>query len=114
MPCSSVCNRFYTVTANAPSEEPYLGKLKALLFRAPEHEVFVDMGPKLLALSSFADNRLPECTARTAAENLIGRALYEEEEAWLDNLVVQFASSGYSFKALIKAIVQSPIYRRVR
>jgi hypothetical protein len=102
------------VNSNSPSEEPYLGKLNALLFRAPEHEIFVEMGPKLLALSSFADNRLPECTARTTAMNLIGRELYEEEEAWLDNLVVQFASSGYSFKALVKAIVQSPIYRRVR
>ena len=114
MPCSSDCNRFYKVNANAPSEEPYLGKLNAYLFRAPEHEIYVEMGPKLLALSTFADNRLPECTARTAASYLLGREIYEEEQEWLDQLVVAFASSGYNYKELIKAIVMSPIYRRVR
>jgi hypothetical protein len=114
MPCSSDCSRYYKVNSNDPSEEPYLGKLNAYLFRAPEHDIYVEMGPKLLALSSFADNRLPECTARTAAMQLLGRDLHEDEESWLDQLVVEFAASGYNYKALIKAIVLSPIYRRVR
>ena len=112
--CSSECARFYTVTTLDPAEEEYLGMLTAYLFLRDEHKPNVEHGPKLLALKSFADNRLTACSARTLAERLIGRPLQTDEDEWLDELVLAFATSGYSYKALFKAVVTSPIYRRVR
>lgn len=47
-------------------------------------------------------------------EGLFGRKLDGEEEAWLGQLARAFVASNYSYQALVKAIVTSPVYRRVR
>jgi hypothetical protein len=114
--CSDECRRFYLTTSTAPSERAYLGNLKAYVFRRPEHTRNVEVGPRLLALSAVADNRLPRCVARRTAEWLLGRpmTLADEEQAWLDALTQDFVTEDFSFKSLVKDIVSHPIYRRVR
>ena len=112
--CSNDCKLFYNVRANSPEEEVFLGQLHAFTFLREEHLTNVDQGPKLLALSGFADNRLTTCTARKAAERHLGRMLFDEETQWLNDLVVEFAASDYRYRELVRAVVKSPVYRRVR
>ncbi len=114
MACSTACNQFYSVSSLAPEQDPYLGQLAAYMFLHPDNHVNVEQGPRLLALQGFADNRLTECTARTMARHLLGRDVTVAEQDWLNSVVVAFATSNYNLKALVKAIVQSNLYRRVR
>jgi hypothetical protein len=88
--------------------------LKAYLFRAEGDEINVEEGPRLLALESFANNKLPLCSAKNAAQMLLGREISASEDSWLTELSATFANANYSYKALVKAIVMSPAYRRVR
>lgn len=112
--CSSQCQTYYLTTAFQPEQEPFVGMLKAYEFRRDEHKRNVEAGTRLLILSTIVDNRFPTCTARRAGERLLGRKLAEDDEAWLTNLTQEFLESGQRYRALVKAIVKSPVYRRVR
>lgn len=112
--CSADCNRFYMTKAYAPAEKPFLGWLFAYNYRLPQHIKNIEQGPRLLALTAVADHRLPRCVARSTAEWLLGRELTPEELPWTDELAVAFAAQQYSYRKLVKAVVQSEVYRRVR
>jgi hypothetical protein len=112
--CSTDCRRNYVTRIFDPVEEPYLGLLNAYYFRSLEHEVVIDQGPALLAATAVVDNRLPACVARRVAQWLLGRALYDEEAELADALTKAFIRSGYSYRELVKAVVSSAEYRRVR
>ena len=114
MACSADCRRYYVVNALSPTQQAWLGWLGAYEFRRQEHMAFVESGPRLLALSTVVDNRLPRCVARRAAEWLLGRGVTGEEEPWIDGLATAFVQSDLSFRTLVKAIVRSDVYRRVR
>jgi hypothetical protein len=90
--------------------------LKAYVFRRPEHARNVETGPRLLALTAVADNRLPRCVARRTTEWLLGRAMTiaDDEQAWLDALTDDFVGDDLNFRRLVKRIVTHPTYRRVR
>jgi hypothetical protein len=112
--CSADCNRYYKVKAYHPKEEAYLGQLNWYLFQKDGNQKNVEEGPALMALIEVARNRLPDCTARTLAQNLLGREVTLDEQGWIDELVVTFAGSDFSYRELVKAVIMSPIYRRVR
>lgn len=112
--CSAECNLYYVTKPTSPEQDPYLGKLMSYEFRRPEHEINVEVGPRVLALSAVVDHRLPTCAARRTAEWLLGRELMPEEGGWLDELAVAFVADGYRYRALVKAIIMSETYRRVR
>ena len=112
--CSDDCRRFYVIDAVDPKEEPYLGGLRAYEFRRAEHERNVEAGPRLLALSTIADNRLPMCSVGNLVRLLFGRDPAAEEAQWMQSLATGFVQQGYSWRGLVKAIVTSPVYRRVR
>jgi len=97
-----------------PREQPNLGGLRAYEFRRPEHERNVESGPRLLALSTVTDNRLPMCSSGNVVRWLLGREVGEEEAAWQATLATRFVQRGYSWRALVKAVVTSDVYRRVR
>jgi hypothetical protein len=111
--CSADCNRYYKVKAYHPDEQEFLGQLSWYLFQTEGNQKNVEEGPALLALLEVAGNRLPECAAKTAAQRMLGRDLLEDEQGWVDELVVTFAGSSFSYRELVKAIVMSPIYRRM-
>ncbi len=112
--CSSDCNLYYVVKAVAPETEDWFGWLKAYEFRRPEHMQNIEVGPRVLALESVVDHRLPTCVAKTTTEWLLGRALLPSEGSWLDELALNFVADGYSYQKLIKAILTSTVYGRVR
>lgn len=112
--CSTDCNRYYKVKSYHPKEDAYLGGLNWLLFQTEGNQKNVDQGPALMALLEFAGNRLPDCAARRVAERLLGRPIARHEQGWIDELVVSFAGSDFSYRQLVRAVVTSPVYRRLR
>ncbi|MGC6416406.1 MAG: hypothetical protein ACON3Z_04795 [Bradymonadia bacterium] len=113
--CSRECRNFYATQSFAPEEDDFLGMLNAYKFRRDDHVRNIEVGPKLLALSTVADNRLPACVARRTAEWLLGDGMLTSEDSdWLSELARQFVFSDLSYKTLVKSVVMSPRYRRVR
>ncbi|MFT5434346.1 MAG: hypothetical protein ACI9OJ_005059, partial [Myxococcota bacterium] len=112
--CSADCNLYYLTKPVASEQTPYLGKLSAYEFRRPEHEQNVEVGPRVLALSAVVDHRVPTCAARRTAEWLLNRELQPDEGPWLESLANEFVADGYRYRSLVKAILTSPVYRRVR
>lgn len=110
--CSADCKQFYLTKAYAPPEKAWLGWLRSYNYKQPQHFKNIEQGPKLLAMTALADNRLPRCVARSTAEWLLGRDLQAEEEGWADQLAVEFASGGYDYRDLVQQIVLSDAYRR--
>lgn len=111
--CSDMCRRSYVIKALTEEEDPWLGYFKPYEFRKDEHKDHVEQGPLMLVQLGTQDGRLPECVAKTAAHWLLGRELTPDESTWTDELSYNFVRSGYKYRALVKAIVTSPSYRRV-
>lgn len=112
--CSDDCNRYYLTKATTEEERAWLGTFRPYVFRSDEHVRNVENGPRLLVLSSVVDGRLQGCVARSTAEWLLGRPLGVNESDVADHYVRTFEDSGFSYRALVKAIVTSDLYRRVR
>ncbi len=112
--CSTECNRYYMTKALSDSEKAFFGMMNAFVFRRPEHKHHVAHGPRLMALAAVADNRLPRCVARTTAAWLLGRELTQAELPWADELALDFVKGGYRYRSLIRDVVLSDTYRRVR
>ena len=49
-----------------------------------------------------------------AAEWLLGRDMNQKDQPWLAELAYAFVHSGFSYQALIKAVVTSDRYRRLQ
>jgi hypothetical protein len=114
--CSDDCNRYYVVSPLSDESEEFLGMLKAYEFREEAHMSNPELGPKRLVTSAVAEasGRLPACVSRTAASYLLGRELDEEQSLWVEDLSRKFVGSGFSYRALIREIVTSPVYRSLR
>jgi hypothetical protein len=74
----------------------------------------VDEGPRLLVLRTLVDHRMPTCMTKRVGQWLLGRQTAPEEAGWMAQVSQEFVASNYDFRALVKAIVQSEMYRRVR
>ncbi len=113
--CGSECDRFYVMDAGTTEEIPYLGWLRAYVFLGEDAQANVDNGPQSLALLGVATGQLDRCVATKAVEWLLGRELDAETEGdWIAELAQEFSGSGYSYRELIRAVVTSEPYRRVR
>lgn len=112
--CSAECRSFYTVRGFSAEERPYFGMLAGYQFLRTEHHAHAEAGPGLLVSRTEVDARFPRCVARRAFQGLLGRGLSVEEETEVDGLARAFVASGHRWRALVKAIVTSPAYRRVR
>lgn len=112
--CSAECNRYYITTAVTPEENEWFGWLKSYEFRRSEHMNFPAEGPARLALQSTVDTRFPECIAGTAATWLLGREVGPDEQEWIEEMAMAFTASGWSYRELVKAIVNSETWRRVQ
>ena len=95
-------------------EDPYLGWLLPYEFLREDHMSHVEMGPSALVARTVVDGRFGACAARTQARALLGREPLAEEQGWIDEMAARFAASGHSYRELVKAIVTSPAYQRVR
>ena len=112
--CTAECRQYYITTTFEESEEPYVGMLNPYYFRREEHQRNVELGPQLLALSEVAGHRLPMCVAKRAAEWLLGRDMTEGDADWIATLAQAFVSGDYSYRNLVRDIITSARYRRVR
>ena len=112
--CSRECRLFYVTTTYSSAEDPYIGMLSSYAFLREDHQVNVEGGPKFLIASTIVDDRFPRCTARRALEGMFGRELSDEENDALGEASRAFVASSYDYKALVKSIVKSDVYRRVR
>ena len=74
----------------------------------------MDGGPELLVNRTASDGRLSACVTKRAIEFLIGRETRTDEAEWISDMQQDFIASDYRFKALIRAIVTSENYRRLR
>ncbi len=101
-PCSARC-RFY------------LGDtFEGFANRTNEEIRQVADGPSDLVNRALADGSFQSCTARTAWGRLLNRPMSAAETACvLPSLVRDFESHGRSYRALIRALVTSPAYRRI-
>jgi hypothetical protein len=113
--CNNECRSHYLTNSLSDREIPYLGKLKAYTFRKSEHAVNVEQGPRLLAFTEVADQRLPQCVAQRTAEWLLGRSMDPKRDiAWIEALGIRFARQGFDYQQLIFDIVSDERYRRVK
>ena len=116
LPCSADCSNHYVVNASHPAEEPFLGWLKSYVFRQPAHYDHIEQGPELLVMKSIAagHNPLARCTARKLAEDLLGRPVTPLEEEWIETLGEEFVAESFDYRTLVRSILTSDAYRRVR
>ncbi|MEE2786990.1 MAG: hypothetical protein VX589_06595, partial [Myxococcota bacterium] len=104
--CSAECRNFYTTQSFSDAEDDYLGMLRAYQFRREDHEQNIEVGPRLLALTTITDNRMPRCVAKRTAEWLLGRPMVDVEDiTWIDEIARQFVFADLNYKSLVKAIV---------
>lgn len=106
------CVRFYELD---PSEEerPWVGALASYVFRKPEESALIEEGPAHLVNDSLVAGRFPRCTVRKFWIQLMRREpTVAEERDVLPGLVDTFERANYDLKALLKAIVTLPAYRR--
>lgn len=112
--CTDDCRRFYVTSATTEKERAGFGELKWYQFRKPEHVQNVDDGPRRLVLSAVVDGRLTDCLSRTTGKWLLGRELAPEEQDVIDGWSAELLDDNFSYRQLVKTIVLSDLYRRVR
>lgn len=112
--CSPECARQYVLDPLASEEDPYIGWLQSYEFLGPQHQVNIEEGPQLLVQRGLVDGRLPRCVSQNAATWLLGRNIQTDEQGFIEELAATFINSQFDYKQLIKSIVTSDYYRRVR
>ena len=112
--CSAECSRFYIMSALTVEEEPYLGMLHSYQFRREQQVRHIEQGPRLLVLSAVVDSRFSQCVSKKIASNLLGRDVLPSEGEWVNDLARGFVTTDYGYKSLVKSVVKSDVYRRVR
>jgi hypothetical protein len=112
--CTDRCRTQYVVDTVDAESARYAGTLRGYLYRTKEEEARIDEGPAGLVASAIASGELESCTVRTAWARLLGRPMSDDEVgAALPELLVGFGQSHHNYRALVKAIVTSPAYRRI-
>jgi len=112
--CSSTCSLHYVTRAVSPEEEEYLGMLRSHEFLRPAHEGYIDDGPARLVREGLGDGSLTECAVRRAASWLLHRETRANEELWLRDLEDTLVGGDFAYRDLVRAVVTSDTYRRVR
>jgi hypothetical protein len=107
--CLSHCVFYVT----AP-ESPQRGAFEALQYRTPDEAPRLDAGPAALVADGLAAGALQACTVETLWRQLLRRAPTEtERRRTLPALVQTFEASGRDYRALVRAVVTAPAYRRL-
>ena len=111
--CSGRCVAYQIDTVGAESDR-FAGMLRGYLYRAPDELARIDEGPRGLVETAIASGELESCTVKTAWRNLVGRAMTGDElRDRLPDFERGFEAAHRSYRALVRAIVTSPEYRRV-
>jgi hypothetical protein len=112
--CNAECRNFYHTNQLSTEDQPYLGQLNVYRFLKETAFEHVEQGPKRLAYTEIEGNQLTSCVAKRTAEWLLGRPLTPKESDWRDTLSKTFIWSDLNYRTLVKSVVTSDVYRRVR
>ncbi len=113
-PCDFICQRFYVSEIGHEKQEPYAGVLKSYEWRDAGEVARVEAGPAGLVQQSIDDGTLASCTAEQLFTRLYKRPPTADEKLReLPRFARAFAESDYDFKALVRALVVDPAYRRM-
>jgi hypothetical protein len=105
----------YVTKARHPAEQPYVGKLRALLFASPEAEAAVASGPGAWAQVAVSSKAFDRCVTGRMFERFVGRPLRDDlsdERELKASLAQGFETSGRDIGALLRTLVTLPQYRR--
>ncbi len=111
--CPDRCRLYVTSPIDSASVR-FLGTLSPYLYRSPEEVRRIEEGPRSLITDALASQELQSCAAQTAWARLLNRPMSAAERRdVLPALVRAFEARGRSYRALVRAVVTSPAYRRV-
>ena len=112
--CTQRCTQQYVTSTVDADGARYAGTLRGYLYRTHEEEARIDEGPAGLVASAVASGELAQCTVRNTWSRLLGRPMSDAEaKDVLPELTLRFDDSHHDYRALVKAIVTSPAYRRI-
>jgi hypothetical protein len=112
--CTPRCRTQYVTDTVDADGARYAGTLRGFLYRTKEEEARIEEGPQGLVANAIASGELERCTVRTAWGKLLGRPMSDDEiNVVLPDLARRFDDAHRSYRALVRAIVTSPAYRRV-
>ncbi|MDP3276598.1 MAG: hypothetical protein Q8Q09_15480 [Deltaproteobacteria bacterium] len=112
--CTTRCRQQYVTDTVDADGARFAGTLRGFLYRRPDEMSRVDEGPAGLVSAAAASGELQSCTVRTVWRQLLNRSMSESEQrALLPNFVTGFSQANYNYRALVRAVVTSPTYRRV-
>jgi hypothetical protein len=94
--------------------DPFVGLMKPLQFREAWEYERLDQGPGALIANQIATGKVSSCLTEKTAQWLLGRAVDADDEAVLFDWETQLLATDWSYRELVKQIVLSPTYRRVR
>lgn len=112
--CERRCINHYIISTPTGTEAPWLGYLRAYLYRRDDHVPNINAGPALLVQRGLADGRVARCAAKNAVVWLTGREPKPDERSWIASLATDFGAANYDYRQLVMAIVTSDFYRRAR
>jgi hypothetical protein len=111
--CPHRCRHYITSPLDGDAV-PFLGTLESYLYRSPADVRRIEEGPASVVTQTLASGELQSCTVSSTWARLLNRPMSETETAdVLPALVRDFEAHGRSYRALVRAIVTSPAYRRV-
>jgi hypothetical protein len=112
--CSARCRSHYVLATPDAYGSRYAGTLYSALYRSREEMSNMERGPSALVAASLASGEMQACTVNTLWRRLIGRPMNEQEtQRVLPELQRGFDASRHNYRALVRAIVNAPAYRRI-
>jgi len=108
------CDSFYVLDGLTSMEQEWFGWLKSYQFLDERYHQNVESGPKLLVQEGLASGGIQACAVDRAVEHLLRRELGERDTTWHQKLLSEFILSNLSYKSLIRNIVTSEEYRRLK
>jgi len=108
------CRFHYLLDPQHHHEDDYQYHFNPYVFLVGDAEQHPTLGPGQWGTEIAADGRLARCAAEKAAIWLLGRPEAELDPTLIDAWADDFTASGLSYRALVRAIVSSPTYRRAR
>lgn len=114
--CPSRCRNEYVVETVPADREPYLGYLRGYEFLKPDHQLHTEVGPRLWVDRTLQDGSLGRGIVSKLWKHFMQRPFNDThaDKVTQEELFATFVSSNYNIKALVKAIVTHPAYRRLR
>ena len=107
---NSYCSSYKT-TADYPSDLDYVGRLHSLVYLTEEQMTHADLGPAGYVNSTMTTPQFTECAVQNTFQYFSQRSLDENDQDWLSEVALEMTHRNYSYKSMIRALVQTQAYR---